>query len=95
MKFMRRTAKYTWTNYKTNEDIISELKMNHVLNKSQNYIQKWIKYVRLMDKNTLPHLIMKYQPCGKRKQGRHPPPQIYRLNEIGIGHKTYNPATIS
>jgi len=26
MKFVRRTAKYTWEDYKTNEDILSELK---------------------------------------------------------------------
>jgi len=26
MKFMRRTAKYRWQDYKTNEDILSELK---------------------------------------------------------------------
>jgi hypothetical protein len=26
MIFMRRTAKYTWQDYNTNEDILSELK---------------------------------------------------------------------
>jgi hypothetical protein len=30
MKFMRRTAKYTWQDYKTNEDILSELKIKPV-----------------------------------------------------------------
>ena len=29
MEFMR-TAKYTWQDYKTNEDILSELKINSV-----------------------------------------------------------------
>ena len=31
MKFMRRTAKYTWKDYETNEDNLSALKINPVL----------------------------------------------------------------
>jgi hypothetical protein len=33
MKFMRRTVKYTRQDYKTNEDNLSELKINPVLKK--------------------------------------------------------------
>jgi hypothetical protein len=33
MKFMRRMAKYKWQYYKTNENILSEIKINPVLNK--------------------------------------------------------------
>jgi len=33
MKFIIRVAKYTWQGYKTNEDIISELKINPVVKK--------------------------------------------------------------
>jgi hypothetical protein len=40
MKFMRRTAKYTWKDYKTNEDILSAIKINPVLNEIQNYRNK-------------------------------------------------------
>jgi len=68
MKFMRRTVKYTRQNYETNEDILSEIKINSVLKKIQNYRNKWIKHVRRMDRDRLPHLIMKCQPCGKRRQ---------------------------
>jgi len=28
MKFLKRRAKYTWQNYKPNEDILSELEIN-------------------------------------------------------------------
>jgi hypothetical protein len=59
MKFMRRTAKYTWQDYKTNEDNLSELKINPVENKIQNYRNKWI-HVWQMDTDRLLHLIMKY-----------------------------------
>jgi hypothetical protein len=31
MKFVRRMAQYTWQDYKTNEDIVSEIKINPVL----------------------------------------------------------------
>jgi hypothetical protein len=31
MKFLRRMAKYKWQVYKTNEDILSELKINPVV----------------------------------------------------------------
>jgi len=37
---MRRMAKYTWQDYKTNEDSLSELKINPVVKKIQNYINK-------------------------------------------------------
>jgi hypothetical protein len=42
MKFITRTAKYIWQDYKTNEDILSELKINPVVKKIQNYINKWV-----------------------------------------------------
>jgi len=37
-----RMAKYTWQYYKTNEDILSKLKINPVIIKIQNYNNKWI-----------------------------------------------------
>jgi len=40
MKFMRRTAKYTWLDYKTNENILSELKINPVVKKIHTYRNK-------------------------------------------------------
>jgi hypothetical protein len=42
MKFMGRTAKYTWQDYKINEDILSELKINAVVKKIQSYRNKWV-----------------------------------------------------
>jgi len=65
MKFVRRTAKYTWQDYKTNEDILSELRINPVVKKLHTYRNKWIQHVQQMDRGRLPHLIMKFQPCGK------------------------------
>ena len=77
---MRRTAKYKWQDYRTKEDVLSELKINPVLNKTQNYRTKWVRHGRQMDRDKLPHLIMKYQPFEKRCQGR---PQMNVLSILG------------
>jgi len=66
---MRRTAKYTRQNYKTNENISSELTINPAVKKIQNYMNKLVQNVWRMDRDRPTHLVMKYQPCGKRSQG--------------------------
>jgi hypothetical protein len=70
MKFMRTTAKYTWQDHKRNQDITEELKMQPVMEKINNYKNKWIQHVRRMDMAGLPHAVLKYQPSGRRDQGR-------------------------
>jgi len=40
---MMRTAKCTGQDYKTNEDILSELKINRVAKKIQTYRNTWIQ----------------------------------------------------
>jgi len=42
-KCLRRTAHSTWKDYKTNEDILSALKINPVVRKVQNYKNEWIE----------------------------------------------------
>jgi hypothetical protein len=37
MKYMRRTARYTWTDYKTNIQIAKELKITQILEKLLEY----------------------------------------------------------
>jgi len=49
MKCMKRSAKYTWQDYKTNEDILTELKINPVVKKIHNYRHKWVQHVRQVD----------------------------------------------
>jgi hypothetical protein len=70
MKFMRKTAKYTWQDHKRNQDITEELKIQPVMEKINNYKNKWIQHVRRMDRARLPRGILKYQPAGRRDQGR-------------------------
>jgi hypothetical protein len=68
MKCMRRIGKYTWKDYRANEDILSELKISPVVEKIQNYRTKWIQHVGRTDRNRLLYLIFKYQLYGKRNQ---------------------------
>jgi hypothetical protein len=68
MELMRRITKYTRQDYKTSEGTLSKFKTNPVVKKIQSYGNKWIKHVRRMDRDRLPHLIVKYQQCGKRSQ---------------------------
>jgi hypothetical protein len=46
MKFLRKTAKYTLFDQKSNQDIMKELKTLPVLEKINNYKRKWIQCVR-------------------------------------------------
>jgi hypothetical protein len=48
MKYMRRTAGYTWTDYKTNTQIAKEFKINPILEKLQEYKRNWIQYVNIV-----------------------------------------------
>ena len=41
-KYMRRTAGYTWTDYKTNTQIKKELKITQILDKLLEYKRNWI-----------------------------------------------------
>ena len=42
MKYIRRTARYTWTGYKTNAQIAKELKITPILDKLLEYKRSWI-----------------------------------------------------
>jgi hypothetical protein len=42
MKYMRRTAEYIWTDYKTNVQIAKELKITPILDKLLEYKRNWI-----------------------------------------------------
>ena len=53
--------------YQTDEYILSKLEINLFVTKIQNYRNSWIQR---MDRDRLPHLIMKYEQCGKRSQRR-------------------------
>jgi hypothetical protein len=70
MKYMRRTAGYTSTVYKTNIQITKELKITPIFDKLQEYKRNWIQHVNRMPRNRLPRVMKYYSPTGRRNRGR-------------------------
>ena len=70
MKYMRRTAGYTWTDYKTNAQIAKELKITPILDKLLEYKRSWIQHVNRVPRNRLPRVMKYYTPTGRRNHGR-------------------------
>jgi hypothetical protein len=70
MKYMRRTAGYIWTDYKTNLQIAKELKITPILDKSLEYKRNWIQHVNRMSRNRLPRIMKHHFPTGRRNHGR-------------------------
>ena len=70
MKYMRRTAGYTWTDYKTNTQITKELKITPILDKLLEYKINWIQHVNRMPRNRLPRVMKHFSPTGRRNYGR-------------------------
>jgi hypothetical protein len=69
MKYMRRTAGYIWTNYKTNTQIAKELIITQILYKLLEYKRNWI-HVNRMPCNRLPRVMKQYCVTGRRNHGR-------------------------
>jgi hypothetical protein len=70
MKYMRRTAGYTRTDYKTNIQIAKELKITRALDKLLAYKRNWTQHVNRMPRNRLPRVIKHYSPNGRTNHGR-------------------------
>jgi len=70
MKYMRRTAGYTWVDYKTNSHIAKELEITPVLHKLLEYKRNWIQHVNRMSLDRLPRIMKHYSPTGRRNRGR-------------------------
>ena len=67
MKYMRRTAGYTWTDYRTSAQIAKDLKITPILDKLLEYKRSWIQRVNRMPRNRIPRVMKHYCPTGRRK----------------------------
>jgi len=84
MKYMRRTAGYTWTDHKTNTQIAKELKITPILDKLQEYKRNWIHHVNRMPRSRLPKVMKQYSPTGRRNHGRS---LDFWIRETGTGQQ--------
>jgi len=70
MKYMRRSAGYTWADYKTNVQIAKELEITPVLDKQLEYKRNCIQHGNRMPRERLPRIMKHYSPIGRRNRGR-------------------------
>ena len=70
MKYMRRTAGYTWTDHKTNTQIAKDLKITTILEKLLEYKRNWTQHVNRINRNRLPRIMKHYSPTGRMNHGR-------------------------
>jgi hypothetical protein len=70
MKYMRKTAGCTWTDYKTNAGIAKELKRTQFLDKIEEYRRNWLQHINGTPSNRLPRIVKHCRPTGRRNQGR-------------------------
>jgi hypothetical protein len=70
MKYMRRTARYTWTEYKTNTQITKELQITTILDKLLECKKNLIQHVNRIPRNRLPRVMKHYSPTGRKSYGR-------------------------
>jgi hypothetical protein len=68
--YMRRTAGYIWTDYKTNKQIAKELKIKPILDKLPEYKRNWIQHVNGMPRIRLPRVMKHYSPTGRKNHSR-------------------------
>jgi hypothetical protein len=70
MKYMRITAGYTRTDYKTNTRIAKELKITTILDKLLEYKRNWIQHVNRKPRNRLPRIMKHYSRTGRKNHDR-------------------------
>jgi len=70
MKYKRKTAESTWTDYKTNTEFAKELNKTPSLDKIQKNGRNGLQHIKRMPRLRLPRMIKNYKPKGRRDQGR-------------------------
>jgi len=70
MKYMRRTAGYTWTDDKTNLHIAKELEIATVPDKLLEYQWNWIQNVNRMSRDRLPRIMKHFFTTARMNRGR-------------------------
>jgi len=63
---MRRTAGYTWIDYKTYAQIAKELKITPILDQLLEFRRNWIQHVTSIPRNRLRRVMEHYSPTDRR-----------------------------
>ena len=72
MQYIRKTAGYTWIDFKTNAETAKERNITPVLNKIQEYRRICLQHTRInrMPRNRLPRIIKKLQIKKQKEPGK-------------------------
>jgi len=70
MKYMRRTAGYTWDRSLNKCTNCKGAKKTPILDKLLEYKRSWIQHVNRMLRNRLPRVMKHYCPTGRMNYGR-------------------------
>jgi len=70
MKYMRRTAGYTWDRLQNKWTNCKGVKVTSILDKLLEYKRSWIQHANRMPRNRLPRVMKHYCPTGRRNHGR-------------------------
>jgi hypothetical protein len=66
----RRTAGYILVYYKRNEEILEELKAEHVDEKLRRYKSNWLRQETRMNSKWVPKIMLNYRPNGRKRLGK-------------------------
>ena len=70
MQFFRRTDGYTLTDHKTNEEVLEELKFEHVDEKLRRQKLNWLRHVTRRNSSRMAKITLKCRPNGQRRLGK-------------------------
>jgi len=70
MIYSRQTEGKIFADSKTKTEIAKELNITPVLHKIQEYIRKCLQHTKGSSGNTLPGILKRYRPIGRRNNGR-------------------------
>jgi hypothetical protein len=71
MKYMRKTARYTWTDHTTNTDIAKELNITPGLDTIQEYTSSWLQHTNRMPCNRLSRIPKTAEQQADEIRGSH------------------------
>jgi hypothetical protein len=67
---MKKTAGYTWTDYKTNAETEKELNITPVLDKIQEHRRNWLQHVNRMPCNRSPRMLINHISTDRSTEKR-------------------------
>jgi hypothetical protein len=70
MNYMRKTAGYPWTDYKTETQTAKELNITPVLDKTREYTRNRMQRINRTPRDRLQRILKHWRPTGRRHQGR-------------------------